>query len=588
MTRGGTLRVVDPMTGFPPGPVPNTTTLDPQLGGFDTTELDRCCLGRTLLSYNGRPTSNGGADLRPDLAAALPDVSADGLTWTFHLKIGLHYAPPYQRTEIVASDFTRALARTARLITPPPTFYSVIRGFDGYAAGTTASISGLEAPDPHTFVVRLIQAAGDLGYRLSLSYAAPIPPLHRDPGAPFGVYTGHDAGIGGLVVSSGPYMIDGAGALDLESLVAQQRPPRGFVAGKSITLVRNPSWSASSDALRPALADRIIIDFTLNGTQAAAAVDANRADIVMSTDAPPQAPLSEISAYEADTSRGRVEIDAGDGIRYLSFNLAVPPFDDIHVRRAAAYVIDRSALVAAHGGAIVGAATGHIALDSLEDDALLAYDPYRATSVAARLQLASQEMAQSRYDSRHAGRCDSPVCQHVVALTIVGGHHQAAFGTIVHDDLAQIGIDLDIRDVPGRAFFQTVGAPTSRTPMAIGWGWRKDYPNGSDFFTQLFARDAIAAGNGFSLLGATPEELQRWGYTVSSVASVDDRIDLCLPLVGGAQGRCWAALDQYLMEEVVAVLPIVTEGYIEVIPKRIKAYSFDQAFDLPALDRISP
>jgi peptide/nickel transport system substrate-binding protein len=369
--------------------------------------------------------------------------------------------------------------------------------------------------------------------------------------------------------------------------VGQQREPRGFVFGKSVTLVRNPSWNALSDALRPALADRIVIDFTLNGTQAAATVEAKRADIVLSTDAPPQAPLDEISSFEADARRGRVEIDAGDGIRYVSLNLAVPPFDDIHVRRAVAYVIDRSALIAAHGGAIDGAATGHIALDSLEDDALLAYDPYRASSVAARLQLASQEMAQSRYDSSHSGLCDSPVCQYVVALTIVGGHHPAAFGMIVHDDLAQIGVNLDIRDVPGRTFFQTIGDPTTRTPMAIGWGWRKDYPNGSDFFTQLFTNEAIAAGNGFSLLGATPDELQKWGYAVSSVASVDDRIGLCLPLVGGAQARCWAGLDEYLMENVVAVIPIVTEAYIEVIPAWVKAYSYDQAFDLPALDRIA-
>jgi peptide/nickel transport system substrate-binding protein len=463
----------------------------------------------------------------------------------------------------------------------------VIQGFAEYAAGTTASISGLETPDRHTLVVRLRQAAGDLGYRLSMSFAAPIPPFQRDAGAPFGVYTGHDSGIGGLVVSSGPYMIDGAEALDLESPVGQQREPRGFVFGKSVTLVRNPSWNALSDALRPALADRIVIDFTLNGTQAAATVEAKRADIVLSTDAPPQAPLDEISSFEADARRGRVEIDAGDGIRYVSLNLAVPPFDDIHVRRAVAYVIDRSALIAAHGGAIDGAATGHIALDSLEDDALLAYDPYRASSVAARLQLASQEMAQSRYDSSHSGLCDSPVCQYVVALTIVGGHHPAAFGMIVHDDLAQIGVNLDIRDVPGRTFFQTIGDPTTRTPMAIGWGWRKDYPNGSDFFTQLFTNEAIAAGNGFSLLGATPDELQKWGYAVSSVASVDDRIGLCLPLVGGAQARCWAGLDEYLMENVVAVIPIVTEAYIEVIPAWVKAYSYDQAFDLPALDRIA-
>jgi ABC-type transport system substrate-binding protein len=589
VAQGGTLRVVDPLLDDRPGPLPNAVWLDPQLGYPDTGELFRCCLGRTLLSFNGEPTSSGGSELRPDLAAAMPQVSVDGLTWTFQLKRGVHYSPPYQSTEIVSGDFIRAMARSARLIQPLPYYLSVIRGFNDYAAGMTASISGLEAPDAHTLVIRLLQPSGDLGYRLSnvLDVLAPIPPLHRDPSAPFGAYTGHDSGIEGLVVSSGPYMVEGADKLNLEAPVAQQRSPRGFIAGKSVTLVRNPSWSASNDALRPALADRIVIDLTLNGVQAAAAIDAGRADIVLSSDVPPQAPTSQVSVYERDPRRGRVEIDAGDGVRFLSMNLAMPPFDDLHTRRAVSYVINRAALVDAHGGPINGAATGHIALDSEEDNALLTYDPYSAPDAATRLQLARKEMAQSPYDSTHSGRCDSLVCQHIVALTIVGGHHTAAFGSLIHDDLAQIGIQLDVRDVPDTAFFQIISDPSSRTAMSIGWAWRKAFTNGSDFFSPLFTHDGMINGTGYSLLGATPDELHGWGYRVSSVPTVDDRTQLCIPLVGVAQTRCWAALDEYLMEKVIPVVPIVTESYIEVIPARVTAYSYDQAFDLPALDRIA-
>jgi len=44
--------------------------LDPQaVYFFDRWELFRCCLLRTLLSYNGRTTEDGGAELRPDLSA---------------------------------------------------------------------------------------------------------------------------------------------------------------------------------------------------------------------------------------------------------------------------------------------------------------------------------------------------------------------------------------------------------------------------------------------------------------------------------------------------------------------------------------
>src|SRR5205814_5765384 len=75
--RGGILRIVVP--SFPASALQQGSGLDPQKAYFsDSWELFRCCLLRTLLSYNGRPTSEGGALLRPDLAAALPTVSGDG------------------------------------------------------------------------------------------------------------------------------------------------------------------------------------------------------------------------------------------------------------------------------------------------------------------------------------------------------------------------------------------------------------------------------------------------------------------------------------------------------------------------------
>ena len=46
---------------------------------------------RTLLSYTGRTTAEGGAELQPDIASALPEISSDGLTYTFTLKSGINY-----------------------------------------------------------------------------------------------------------------------------------------------------------------------------------------------------------------------------------------------------------------------------------------------------------------------------------------------------------------------------------------------------------------------------------------------------------------------------------------------------------------
>lgn len=140
---------------------PNPQVLDPQVDTwYDSAEIYRCCLLRTLFSYKGSPTSQGGSILQPDLAAGEPDVSADGLSWTIHLKRGIHYSPPLANLEVTTADIVRALERTAKLQGPG---VLPITGFDDYAKGKVTSISGLSTPDAYTLKIELTQPAGDLG-----------------------------------------------------------------------------------------------------------------------------------------------------------------------------------------------------------------------------------------------------------------------------------------------------------------------------------------------------------------------------------------------------------------------------------------
>ena len=62
-----------------------TAAFDPQKEYYSVTwEYYRCCLLRTLMSYKGVPTDQGGAEIFPDLASAAPEVSADGLDVDVH------------------------------------------------------------------------------------------------------------------------------------------------------------------------------------------------------------------------------------------------------------------------------------------------------------------------------------------------------------------------------------------------------------------------------------------------------------------------------------------------------------------------
>jgi len=567
--RGGTLRVVVPAANN---------------AGTEVFELARCCLARTLMSYTGQPTRLGGADLRPDLAEGAPAVSADGLTWTFHIHPGLHYAPPRQDVEITAGDFVRGFQRACGTGEP---FFSDVDGCDAYAKRQTQSIGGLQTPDAQTLVVHLTLAHGDLASRVTLASVAPLAPLPGDPTAPYGVATGHNAESTGFTVSSGPYMIEGAEGVNFSLPPDQQRPASGFVAGTSLTLVRNPSWRAADDPLRPAFVDRIVISYGGTIDDAVAAVDAGREDIIISGAHAPQVPLATIRAYESDPSKGTVDVEPRDGVRFISLNLATPPFDDLHVRRAVAFALDRKALEEKFGGEVSGAVTGHIALDSMEDDALVNYDPYRTPDPATALRMARQEMAQSTYDSHHRGLCDAAACGHIAVLGLSDRTAASAMADILSQNLLQIGLHLDVTLQPNpEDLIAHVAVPTQDPAMILFLSWFKDYLNGADFFVNLFSSAQLPGGN-WSMLGATPEQLRGWGYSVDIVPSVDDRINSCLPLVGQPQLRCWTGLDQYMTEKVVPVIPFVAEWYAELVPARIAHYSYDQSNNLPALDQIA-
>jgi hypothetical protein len=78
-----------------------------------------------------------------------------------------------------------------------------------------------------------------------------------------------------------------------------------------------------------------------------------------------------------------------------------------------------------------------------------------------------------------------------------------------------------------------------------------------------------------------------WGYDVTSVPNVTDRYHRCVAEVGSAQTRCWAELDQHLMEDVVPWIPLIAHNRQRLVSERVVSFSYDQFTTLPALDHIA-
>ena len=99
-------------------------------------------------------------------------------------------------------------------------------------------------------------------------------------------------------------------------------------------------------------------------------------------------------------------------------NLGVPPFDDVHVRKALNYAYDKAGGSQLGGGALTGANAGHIFPDGLLDNKLKDYNPYATEDGHGDLEKAKAEMAQSKYDADQDGVCDDPVCENVITLGV--------------------------------------------------------------------------------------------------------------------------------------------------------------------------
>src|SRR5207247_1069285 len=127
----------------------------------------------------------------------------------------------------------------------------------------------------------------------------------------------------------------------------------------------------SSDPLRKAYLDEI--DVTVGGTVA----DVSKRIESGELDTMDQLPAPEgIRDYATNaTLKPFIHSDPTFGTWYINMNTAMPPFDDVHVRKAMNWVVDKGGLLRLVGGQI----QGHIATHTIPNSmvpSLANYDPY--------------------------------------------------------------------------------------------------------------------------------------------------------------------------------------------------------------------
>ncbi|MEX2374723.1 MAG: peptide ABC transporter substrate-binding protein, partial [Dehalococcoidia bacterium] len=149
-------------------------------------------------------------------------------------------------------------------------------------------------------------------------------------------------------------------------------------------------------------------------------------------------------------------------ISYLAFNTQVPPFDDVHVRRAMGLAIDRDRIANVTFDGMFFPANGILMPGMpgyVEGDKTLPYDPEAARA----------ELALSRYAD------DMPVIQ----ITEVGAGAEASIDmqAFLEQWRTELGIQVEIRQTDFATFLQD---QDQGRLTAFSAGWIMDYPDPED------------------------------------------------------------------------------------------------------------
>ncbi len=300
--------------GSPEQPVSNEITLERGLPS-DPETLDQHKARSTQAAEVLRDLGEGLTGYSPSgelvpAAAERWDISADGLTYTFHLREGLRWS---NGETLTAEHF---VAGMRRLVNPATAaFYAAmlvdVENADGIISGDIpVSMLGVEAPDERTFVVNLVQPTPYLLGLLSHPSTFPIHP---------GSVAEHGDGFArpGRFVSNGAYRLD------------------AWIPGSLISLKRNEHYWDNAGTAIDAVNYHVLV-------QASTELNRYRAgELHITSNVPPES-FAQVREEYAD----ELHVAPYLGVYYYGFNLTKPPFkDNPALREALSMALDRELLV---------------------------------------------------------------------------------------------------------------------------------------------------------------------------------------------------------------------------------------------------
>ena len=503
--------------------------LDPGESYFELDYAVDYASQRTLFGY----LPNTSQTVSPDLATVMPTTANGGITdggktLTVHIRPNVDFSPPVNRA-VTSADVAYAIERGANPNVANPYFPA----YFGAASptplvGTTSAkyagtpIPGIQTPNPTTIVFHMAKpGATFLIQALSLPLSAPVPksfagPLDKHSPTTYGSQ---------YLVATGPYMIK-ANSAGLFSGV-------GYQTGKSLTLVRNQNWKASTD-FRPAYLNQINVNIGGDATVIGEQVLKGSAAVQLDTPAQSIVKL----AYESYPSQ--ITFTAGSGDHYAALDTAHGVFTNLDLRKAVWAAVDREAIVKARGGPLVAEPMSHFIYPGVNGytEAGGAAGPavdYNA-DVNGSLTVAEKYMKLAGYKSgKYTGN---------QTVQIVGANNgnSPAIIAIINNALTELGFKTHVSEVDQSVMYaKYCGVPKQNIDVCPTVGWIRDF---ADPLTVLYAP--------FYGPAIVPTNNSNWGQV--NIPSINAAmVKAALVVDPTARAQAWAGVDQLLVNEAVAM-----------------------------------
>ena len=512
--RGGTLVIVTPAAFSTSGPM-WIDSVDPAFYNIASNPQFTGLAYDALVTFQQSPGANG-LRLVPDLAESIPAPADGGATYAFRIRPGIRYS---DGQPLRASDFRRGIERLFRVRSPGVSLYSGLVGAAACAqrppscdlsrgiitdddAGTVTF--HLTAPDPE-FLFKLTEDA----------FAAPIP-----PGTP-------DRESGSRTVpGTGPYKI-------------------ARVSGTEVRFVRNPFFREWSHAAQPAGNPGSIVWRAVPTVQdAVTAIKQGRADWLLG-----QIPAAQYQQLEL-RDPAQLHSSPQFAVEFLPFNTHLAPFNDVRVRQALNYAIDRGEIARLYGGPSFATPACQPIAPGLPG--YRRYCPYTLHPGAGG-SWGAPDLARARQLVAESGTLGERVD---VWGSPDEGFIPPSTTAYIASVLRELGYRVHVHLVPLAAITE---AMWQRMQVSVDGDWLANYPDPSSYLPQFFGCGG-GNSNGYYCSPALDLEMQQ-----------AETLELTDP---SAASAVWEKVDRQLTDDAVWV-PTVTLRDVELTSRRLRNYQYN-------------